>query len=586
MADNYLERRREDYEARKAAWLKNKKRVRSSVAGSADTMNGEGMLHSFSASVENIMLPDKFTNPFDYEPHPLCLLAAEEVRRYLSEQVEWKEELDKGKMFGVLVVRTCEGRLGFLAAFSGLLNGTNRLPYFVPPVYDLLQPGCFFKSEEKNISEINARIRILEEDENYLQAQTEVQALQQESKDVLARMHEEMKVAKAHRQALRQAGGLTSDEKAALVRESQFQKAEYKRTEKRWMTRLADVYNVQLRYMEEIGRLKTERKRRSAALQMRLFWHYRMLNARGERKDLCEIFAGTPQHTPPAGAGECAAPKLLQQAYLHKWKPLCMAEFWCGQSPKNEIRHDGHYYPACRSKCVPILGYMLQGLEVEEAHSEMRSRQASRRELPVVYEDMWLIVVDKPAGMLSVPGREQNIDSVQSRMRECLSHVDGPLVVHRLDMDTSGLMLIAKSKEVHKKLQAMFETRAVGKRYIALLDGTVTTDCGEIRLPLASAPHDRPRQEVDYMRGKEAVTRYEVLQRMDGVTRIAFQPLTGRTHQLRVHAAHPDGLSCPIVGDRLYGKKKADRLYLHAERLELVHPVTGRMLQFCAPCPF
>lgn len=580
MADNYLERRREDYEARKAAWLKSKKRKRASHPD-----DGSEMLHFFTASTEGSELPVKFTNPFDYQPHPLCILAAGEVQRYLAEQAEWKEELDKGKMFGVLVVRTREGRLGFLAAFSGTLNGTNRLPYFVPPVYDLLQPGSFFKEEEKNISDINARIRTLETDEAYLHLQAEVQALQQEAGQALARMREDLKAAKARRQTQRQAGGLTPEEEATLIRESQFQKAEYKRAERAWEARCQPAQKALLLQAKQIEQLKAERKRRSAALQMRLFWHFRMLNARGEAKDLCELFADTPQRTPPAGAGECAAPKLLQQAYLHKWKPLCMAEFWWGQSPKTEIRHHGQYYPACRSKCAPILKHMLQGLEVDEAHATTRSRQAALLPLPIVYEDKWIVVVNKPAGMLSVPGREDT-DSVLSRMQEHLPEADGPMVVHRLDMDTSGLMLIAKSKEIHKKLQAQFETRAVGKRYIALLEGLVPDDQGEIRLPLAPTPHDRPRQEVNYERGKETVTRYEVLERKEGHTRVAFYPLTGRTHQLRVHAAHPDGLGCPIRGDLLYGKTKADRLYLHAEQLELTHPVSGSKLHFSASAPF
>lgn len=580
MADNYLERRREDYEARKAAWLKSKKRKRASHPN-----DGSEMLHFFTTSTEGSELPVKFTNPFDYQPHPLCILAAGEVQRYLAEQAEWKEELDKGKMFGVLVVRTREGRLGFLAAFSGTLNGTNRLPYFVPPVYDLLQPGSFFKEEEKNISDINARIRTLETDEAYFHLQAEVQALQQEAGQALARMREDLKAAKARRQTQRQAGGLTPEEEATLIRESQFQKAEYKRAERAWEARCQPAQKALLLQAKQIEQLKAERKRRSAALQMRLFWHFRMLNARGEAKDLCELFADTPQRTPPAGAGECAAPKLLQQAYLHKWKPLCMAEFWWGQSPKTEIRHHGQYYPACRSKCAPILKHMLQGLEVDEAHATTRSRQAALLPLPIVYEDKWIVVVNKPAGMLSVPGREDT-DSVLSRMQEHLPEADGPMVVHRLDMDTSGLMLIAKSKEIHKKLQAQFETRAVGKRYIALLEGLVPDDQGEIRLPLAPTPHDRPRQEVNYERGKETVTRYEVLERKEGHTRVAFYPLTGRTHQLRVHAAHPDGLGCPIRGDLLYGKTKADRLYLHAEQLELTHPVSGSKLHFSAPAPF
>ena len=580
MADNYLERRREDYEARKAAWLKSKKRKRASHPD-----DGSEMLHFFTASTEGSELPVKFTNPFDYQPHPLCILAAGEVQRYLAEQAEWKEELDKGKMFGVLVVRTREGRLGFLAAFSGTLNGTNRLPYFVPPVYDLLQPGSFFKEEEKNISDINARILSLEEAPIYRQLQAEAQAYEQKARQALAQMREDLKAAKAQRQTQRQSGLLTPEEEAALIRESQFLKAEYKRAERAWKERYHPSQSALLSYQENIEQLKAERKRRSAALQMRLFWHFRMLNARGERKDLCELFADTPQRTPLAGAGECAAPKLLQQAYLHKWKPLCMAEFWWGQSPKTEIRHHGHYYPACRSKCAPILKHMLQGLEVDQAPATLRSRQASKLSLPVVYEDAWMVVVNKPAGMLSVPGREE-ADSVYSRMQAYLPDADGPLVVHRLDMDTSGLMLIAKSKDIHKQLQALFATRAIQKHYIALLDGIVPEDQGEINLPLAPTPHDHPRQEVNYERGKEAVTRYKVLERKDGQTRIDFCPLTGRTHQLRVHAAHPQGLGCPIAGDWLYGKKKADRLYLHAAELELTHPTDGTTLHLSAPTPF
>ena len=584
MADNYLERRREDYEARKAAWQKGKKRTRTSTKVSPSN-EGETMLHLFASPTDGIEPPASFTNPFDYEPHPLCILAAQEVQQYLAQQTEWKEELDKGKMFGVLVVRTRDGRLGFLAAFSGILNGTNRLPYFVPPVYDLLQPDSFFKQEEKNISDINARILSLEEAPIYQQLQAEAQAYEQKARQALAQMREDLKAAKAKRQAQRQSGLLTPEEEAALIRESQFLKAEYKRAERAWKERCYPSQNALRCYQENIEQLKAERKRRSAALQMRLFWHFRMLNARGERKDLCELFADTPQRTPPAGAGECAAPKLLQQAYLHKWKPLCMAEFWWGQSPKTEIRHHGHYYPACRSKCAPILKHMLQGLEVDQAPATLRSQQASKLTLPIVYEDAWIVVVNKPAGMLSVPGREE-ADSVYSRMQAYLPDADGPLVVHRLDMDTSGLMLIAKSKDLHKKLQALFATRAIQKHYIALLDGIVPEDQGEINLPLAPTPHDHPRQEVNYERGKEAVTRYKVLERKDGQTRIDFCPLTGRTHQLRVHAAHPQGLGCPIVGDWLYGKKKGERLYLHAAELELTHPVDGTTLHLSAPTPF
>ena len=278
-------------------------------------------------------------------------------------------------------------------------------------------------------------------------------------------------------------------------------------------------------------------------------------------------------------------PKLLQQAYLHKWKPLCMAEFWWGRSPVNEIREHGRFYPACTSKCGPILKHMLQGLDVEENPLKEKMSTAPASRLRTVYEDEWLLIVDKPAGLLSVPGRETDAPSVLSLMHSRLPQAKGPLVVHRLDMDTSGLMLIAKTADVHRRLQALFETRAVEKEYIALLQGTVTTDSGLIDLPLGPSPHHRPCQEVRAPHAKPAQTRYEVLEHREGRTLVRFRPLTGRTHQLRVHAAHTEGLGCPIVGDPLYGTP-ADRLYLHARSLRFVHPVTGQEVQAISEAEF
>ena len=600
------------------------------------------MIHFFKKPVSHLALPEKFTYPFHYTPHPLCVLAAEEVKAYIASRKEWQEELASGKMFGVLIVQTDNGitnneenQIGYLAAFSGNLAGKNLHPYFVPPVYDLLQPEGFFKIEEEQISAINIRIRELENSGSYLDSKEKWKIETEQAKAVLNQAKAELKMAKEAREIRRQSSPeLSEEEQASLIRESQYQKAEYKRLEKEWKKRLEEL-ETEVRYFDiEIERLKTERKERSAALQRKLFEQFRMLNAQGEVKDLYTIFEQTVQKVPPAGAGECALPKLLQYAYLHQLKPLAMAEFWWGDSPKNEIRHHGYYYPSCKGKCEPILQHMLQGLEVDE--NPLLNPVHEEEELEIVFEDEWLLVVNKPAGMLSVPGKVENRDSVYHRLKKKYPEATGPIIVHRLDMATSGLLLVAKTKEVHQDLQAQFANRSIKKRYVAVLDGTIikteketkpiaekailiaketvstkktakaerTGRTGRIELPLCLNPLDRPRQMVSRKHGKEAITEYQIISesekntsesentfnesnRIDEsersinesrkYTRIIFYPLTGRTHQLRVHAAHPEGLGCPILGDELYGKK-ADRLYLHAEYIEFRHPIYGDIL--------
>ena len=553
------------------------------------------MIHFFKKPVSHLALPEKFTYPFHYTPHPLCVLAAEEVKEYIASRKEWQEELAFGKMFGVLIVQTDNGitnneenQIGYLAAFSGNLAGKNLHPYFVPPVYDLLQPEGFFKIEEEQISAINIRIRELENSSSYLDSKEKWKIETEQAKAVLNQAKAELKMAKEAREIRRQSSPeLSEEEQASLIRESQYQKAEYKRLEKEWKKRLEEL-ETEVRYFDiEIERLKTERKERSAALQRKLFEQFRMLNAQGEVKDLYTIFEQTVQKVPPAGAGECALPKLLQYAYLHQLKPLAMAEFWWGDSPKNEIRHHGYYYPSCKGKCEPILQHMLQGLEVDE--NPLLNPVHEEEELEIVFEDEWLLIVNKPAGMLSVPGKAEDRDSVYHRLKKKYPEATGPMIVHRLDMATSGLLLVAKTKKVHQDLQAQFANRSIKKRYVAVLDGIVLSErTGRIELPLCLNPLDRPRQIVSKEYGKEAITEYKIISESEKIidesersineprkyTRIVFYPLTGRTHQLRVHAAHPEGLGCPILGDELYGKK-ADRLYLHAEYIEFRHPIYG-----------
>ena len=533
------------------------------------------MLHRFTTSISDIPLPERFTYPFCYTPHPLCVMAAEEVQNYLSKQSDWQEELSQGKMFGVLIVQTEDGSIGYLTAFSGILAGKNIHPYFVPPVYDLLQPQGFFKIEEENISAINRRIRRLEEDKKYIDLRSNLTQTTQSAQDALSIAKTQLKEAKDKRELLRKTGQLNAKEEAELIRESQFQKAEYKRLERSWKDKIASLQVEAGNWEKQIQELKTERKVRSAALQQQLFEQFRMLNYRGEVITLCDIFEQTVHKTPPAGAGECAAPKLLQQAYLHHWKPIAMAEFWWGNSPKNEVRHHGYYYPACKGKCEPILRHMLQGLEVE-ANPMQQEAERGNEKLNIVYEDQWLLIINKPAGMLSVPGKERQT-SIYDLARKAYPEAEGPMIVHRLDMATSGLLIIAKDKKTHQHLQAQFKNRSIRKKYIALLDGIVPEDEGTLELPLCPNPLDRPRQMVDTQYGKPAITYYQVLERTDKYTRIAFYPHTGRTHQLRVHAAHPSGLHCPIIGDELYGKKDR-RLYLHAESIEFTHPVNGQSM--------
>ena len=526
-------------------------------------------LHYFADSISLLSLPEKFTYPFHYTPHPLCVAAAGEVGRYLSTKGEWQEELRKGKMFGVLIVRTGEGEVGYLAAFSGILAGKNRHTYFVPPVYDVQEPDGFFRIEEEQISGINRRIEELQADVRYKDCKQRLADETILAGQVLDDIRGRMKAAKVERDRLRST--VTRVDSEQLIRESQFQKAELKRQKQYWKDHLASLQTEVEVFETEIERLKAERKTRSAALQQWLFKQFRMLNARGEERDLCNLFKDTVQKTPPAGAGEWAAPKLLQYAYRNGWQPLAMAEFWWGDSPKNEIRRHGYYYPACKGKCGPILKHMLQGLHVEKNPLETDMHRGT--ELEIMYEDEWLSVVNKPAGMLSVPGKS-DIDSVYGRVRRMYPEATGPMIVHRLDMATSGLILIAKTKEVHQNLQAQFKNRTVCKRYVAWLDGIVEKKEGHIELPLRPDPEDRPRQVFDAVHGKPAVTDYTVLHYDSGRTFISFIPKTGRTHQLRVHSAHPLGLNAPIVGDELYGRK-ADRLYLHAEYLGFIHPVSG-----------
>ena len=628
------------------------------------------MLHALSTSIPS---PRQFTYPFCYDVDPLAEAASLELQRYIADADLMSTEKGCGKMFGVLVVEyeDEEGALqrGFLAAYSGLLGGRNDWPYFVPPVFDAQQPDGHFKRTEREISAINREIAAIEHDPEYLQSVAQHEQTKKRLQAEVDAFKAEVDAAKVRRDARRKSGEpLSEEEQAEMIRESQFMKAELRRRRKA-MEQADSTLNTQ--HSTLLKSLQRKRKQMSDELQRWLFSAYRMLNAKGEERDLIDIFREYTHAMPPAGAGDCCAPKLLQYAYLHRLRPVCMAEFWWGESPASEIRHHLHYYPACRSKCLPILTHMLKGLDVAPNPLAQKRHTAEPR---VLYADEYIMVVDKPAGMLSVPGKAESVrseysDSANISVEEYFAN-NSKLktqnskflkAAHRLDMDTSGLLVLARTEEAYVELQRQFASRETVKRYEAVLSGVpkhivggygipavaiantggygipsvaIANSCshlyfygqglrqecrsllrlepfaiqfakyssGCISLPLIADINDRPRQRVDMEHGKPALTLYNIVEvrAVDANTAVAYTtkkvdkgrtlihlyPKTGRTHQLRVHCAHPLGLACPILGDPLYGTERADRMYLHAAELTFCHPVTGETMHFLSPSGF
>ena len=641
------------------------------------------MLHALSTSVPS---PRQFTYPFCYDVDPLAEAASEELQHYIATTGLMSAEKGCGKMFGVLVVeyKDEEGALqrGFLAAYSGLLGGRNDWQYFVPPVFDAQHPDGHFKRTEREISAINREISAIEHDPQYLQSVAQHEETMKRLQAEVEAFKVEVDAAKARRDARRKSGEpLSEEEQAEMVRESQFMKAELRRRRKAMEQAESTFHNPHATLLKS---LQLQRKQMSDELQRWLFAAYRMLNAKGEERDLIDIFREYTHAMPPAGAGDCCAPKLLQYAYQHRLRPVCMAEFWWGESPASEIRHHLHYYPACRSKCLPILTHMLKGLDVAPNPLAQKRHTAEPR---VLYADEYILVVDKPAGMLSVPGKAEaqsecsceyaNIsveeyfaqltigtagivggagiparttapnysdNNSQCRGQESPRLLQLPTnsqfttnskflkAAHRLDMDTSGLLVLARTEQAYVELQRQFASRETVKRYEAVLSGVpkhivggygipavaIANSCshlyfydqglrqecrsllrlepftiqfakyssGCISLPLIADINDRPRQRVDMEHGKPAYTLYDIKKVDKGRTLIHLYPKTGRTHQLRVHCAHPLGLACPILGDPLYGTERADRMYLHAAELTFRHPITGEPMHFLSPSGF
>lgn len=542
---------------------------------------------SFTASTETHNLPKKFTFPFFYKPHALAKLAAKELQTYLSLKEELNTE-QAGKMFGVLVVQKEDSTIGYIAAFSGKIDDRNDYEKFVPPVFDMLIEDNFFNRGMKKITAINERVKELEQSESYNnyknlnlsfkeQSNLEIEALRQVI--VEERKSRKEKRSKAEKDL---SSGLLEELNEKLVQESLNQKFHLKQTKIYWEEKIAKLELEFKPLITELENLKEERKNKSNALQEKLFEQYSFLNKAGKSKSLKSIFQNNLYERPPAGAGECAAPKLLQYAFKNKLKPIALAEFWWGQSPKSEIRKHKQYYPACYGKCKPILEHMLEGITLED--NPFLVNQAKGKSIKTIFEDDDIVVISKPDGLLSVPGINVQ-DSVFLRMKGKYPLATGPLIVHRLDMATSGIMVIAKSKMAHKRLQIQFIKRTVKKRYIALLDGLIKEESGIIDLPLRGDIDDRPRQLVCHKHGKYAKTEWTKINCTNKQTKVYFHPITGRTHQLRIHASHPLGLNAAIVGDELYGNPNT-RLYLHAESIRFTHPTTNEKMSFTSDSEF
>ena len=554
------------------------------------------LFHLFKSDVSGIELPEKFTFPFYYEPHSLAKLAAKELQIYLESQTDFthnfgfdanEPENPIGKMFGVLVVKNKTGQLGYLAAFSGKLEDESCPEPFVPPVFDLRTPNSFYRKGEQEIENINQQLTTLKNDPKYLHLKKIVKKKSKEIEEDLALQRRKMKRSQKKRKLRKNEAfqNLAAKDFAILttkLAQESFNDQFFYKELLAYYTHQTDQNRKELLSFEtQIAALKKLRKETSALLQKTLFEKFQFLNSKKEPKALIDIF-NNPEIKPPAGSGECAAPKLLQFAYKNELTPICMAEFWWGISPNSDIKKHQNFYPACQGRCKPILAHMLDGIPVDE--NLLLKEISTDKALEIIYEDDALIVVNKPAEFLSVPGKEIN-DSVYTRIKEQYPDATGPLIVHRLDMSTSGILLLTKTKEANKVLQSQFIKRTIQKRYIALLDGDVLGDKGKINLPLRLDVNDRPKQLVCFEHGKNAQTIWEVINREQGKTRVYLYPITGRTHQLRVHAAHKKGLNHPILGDDLYGTKQ-DRLHLHAEFIAFSHPTTDEKMSFRVPPGF
>jgi tRNA pseudouridine32 synthase/23S rRNA pseudouridine746 synthase len=569
----------------------------------------------FRNNIDSVPLPKRFTFPFCYEPHPLCLLAAQELQQQLSDNTYYQQEFSlTGKMFGVLLVENTQGEVGYLCAFSGKFNSPEKSHQktinFVPPVFDVEEESGLFLEEINIINRLNSELDTLLANPLLDEYQYALELKLNQQEEQLDQYRNQMALNRKVRKEKRghAKNSLYGDNLALrlkeLAQESIDDKNQLRDLKEYWRVLISQVQQHLTNLTDDINAIKKKRKKLSTKLQTKLFKQYRMLNSAGVEKDLIELFQSSLYQIPPAGTGDCAAPKLLQYAFKQNMKPLAIAEFWWGQAPKSEIRQHKNFYGACSGKCQPILVHMLEGMIIDD--NPLLVNPAEGKTLEIIYQDDDIVVVNKPSEFLSVPGKNIE-DSVSLRIKQQFPQATGSYIVHRLDMSTSGVMVLALTKRAQKNIQQQFINRTIKKRYVAILEGKVegkvegqeevgiekatTKNHGEINLPLRGDFDDKPKQLVCFEQGKKSKTQWEVIDVVDGKSKLYLYPESGRTHQLRVHCAHPLGLNLPILGDDLYGRNnhysnnevcehKPQRLHLHAEMLTLSHPVTKEVMTF------
>jgi tRNA pseudouridine32 synthase/23S rRNA pseudouridine746 synthase len=523
---------------------------------------------------------------------PIAEAIARGLMQHLANNDRYSYE---GKMYGILLVELPAGEQRVLKAFSGLLNGSSTIEGWVPPIPGRDQVAL---EEVRTLAELEAlkqeliSLKQLPPREHY-------ETLSREFEQHLQEMSDRHRDCKHQRHRKRQILCETLIGEALTIALEQLDEESRRhgierRQLKRQQNAVLQPFKQQIEAADaRMRELKQQRKAVSRQLQSQMHAAYSLTNFSGQSLSLQQLMPGGSM---PTGTGDCCAPKLLHYAATHGLKPLAMAEFWWGLSSMNQDKVQGEFYGACAERCQPLMGFLLSGLPQRQRGGEGEKFTLSRLhpltpssvELPILYQDEWLIAVNKPAGLLSVPGRySDRQDSVLSRLRHLLP--DGMVLaaVHRLDWETSGILLLARDRQTYRQLSRQFQERQVHKVYEAVLSGSVTADQGAIELPLWGDPENRPYQKVDEEQGLPSLTRFQVMAREGDCTRVKFMPLTGRTHQLRVHAADSRGLGVPILGDRLYGCcAVASRLHLHARELRFEHPQSGQTLHLRVKTPF
>ncbi|MEZ9858907.1 pseudouridine synthase [Vibrio splendidus] len=543
-------------------------------------------------ATQDLSIPTRFTFPYYYTPHPTCELAMLQLQQSLTDC--GVNETSQGNLYAVLLVQDpTTQELGYLSAFSGLqldpslasqLNNIN----FVLPAFDSEQ---FQSNNSANLarqSQLADDIKKLQQSHNLDVLVAELEELTVESAQAIEAFQLAMTVNKAQRNELReqanQEKALGNLESAAnllkqLGNQSSQEKRDLKALRIEWKQKIAERQSQVDLIESELKNRKQDHQSISEQLETQRLSHYRFINQALESKSLLELLDGKDALE---GSGDCCLPKLLNFAFEHGFKPLALSEFWWGLPPTDIIRQHANLYPVCQSKSFEILDHQLTHIELED--NPLIVNPAVGKSFDIVYEDDEIVVVNKPEEFLSVPGKFIE-DSVYTRIKALYPNATGPLIIHRLDMSTSGLLILALTAESNKHIQKQFIDRTVEKRYTALLDGEIDGKSGDISLPLRGDITDRPRQLVCHEHGRNADTYWEAIGTSNGKTKVHLYPKTGRTHQLRVHCAHPLGLGVPIRGDDLYGYKR-ERLHLHAGYLKLIHPTTGEWMEFEVPSEF